>query len=471
MNLDFEIVGSLDPFFFSESFISLVMGPVGSTKTTAGIMKILYHASQMAPCADGIRRSRAFWVRNTREQLRDTSIPDFLKWYPDGKFGAYLKSEQKYVLKVGDIECEVLFRGLDDSNDVRRLLSVQASFFIFDEFREINPDIYNAAQGRLGRYPDKSMNGVGCCKEDGTSNSHLWGMSNPPDSDTFWEDLISNPPSNVHITVQPSGLSPEADWLEFLPDDYYDNLAVGKSEEWVDVFVHAKFGRSLQGKPVFRSFDAAAHVAKEVLSPIGAGTIVIGMDAGLNPTAVLTQQIYDGRVLVLDAITGYKNGMGAVRFSRELLKPLLARKYASCGFVIILDPAAFARTPGDERSVADIMKAEGFLVKPASTNALAARLGTVEAFLTRTVNGKSAILVSPTCTELIAALRSKYRYKVRKPGTREEQQDDQPEKLHPWSDYADALQYACMRHDGGRTLGQGLSVRRQVKSVSAAGWT
>ena len=89
--INFEVIKSLDEFFYSEKFISLAVGPVGSTKTTAGIMKILHHAARMAPCKDGIRRSRAIWVRNTREQLRDTSIPDFLKWIPDGIMGSFLK--------------------------------------------------------------------------------------------------------------------------------------------------------------------------------------------------------------------------------------------------------------------------------------------------------------------------------------------------------------------------------------------
>jgi len=63
---------SVEPYLTSESFVSLIVGPVGSTKTTASIIKIAYHASRMAPCKDGIRRSRAIWVRNTKEQLRDT---------------------------------------------------------------------------------------------------------------------------------------------------------------------------------------------------------------------------------------------------------------------------------------------------------------------------------------------------------------------------------------------------------------
>jgi hypothetical protein len=467
--INFEVIESLDEFFYSKKFISLAVGPVGSTKTTAGIMKILHHAALMAPCKDGIRRSRAIWVRNTREQLRDTSIPDFLKWIPDGVMGSFLKTEYKFLLKVGDIECEVLFRGLDDANDVRRLLSLQASFFVFDEFREIHPDIYNAAQGRIGRYPDKMMNGVGCQTDDGEPNMHLWGMTNPPDMDTYWEDLLTEPPENVHVTIQPSGLAPEADWTQFLPDDYYDNLAQGKTEDWIDVYIHAQFGKSLSGQPVFRSFDRAVHVSKTELTPMFTdSSLIIGVDAGLTPAAVIGNVAYDGRLVVYDSLIS--DGMGALRFVRERLKPLLVNKYPGRRALIIIDPAAFQRVQTDERTVADIYKNEGFTVRPARTNSVAARISAVDKYMTRIVDGKYGFLACPThATNLIQALAGKYRYKINTKGVR----DEKPEKSHPWSDVADAFQYMCLHADGGEVFGamNFSNQRKSVVKVSSGGWT
>jgi len=467
--INFEVIESLDDFFYSKKFVSLAVGPVGSTKTTAGIMKILHHAAIMAPCKDGIRRSRAIWVRNTREQLRDTSIPDFLKWIPDGVMGHFLKTEYKFVIKVGDIECEVLFRGLDDANDVRRLLSLQASFFIFDEFREIHPDIYNTAQGRVGRYPDKMMNGVGCQTDDGGMNMHVWGMTNPPDMDTFWETLLTEPPENVHVTIQPSGLAPEADWTKFLPDDYYDNLAHGKTEDWTDVYIHAKFGKSLSGQPVFRSFDRTAHSSREEITPMYSDDpIIIGVDAGLTPAAVIGQVAYDGRLIVYDALIS--DGMGALRFVRERLKPLLANRFPGRRTLVIIDPAAFQRAQTDERTVADIYKAEGFTVRPARTNSVAARLAAVEKYLTRVVDGQYSFLVdSVNATSLVQALAGKYRYKINTKGAR----DEKPEKSHPWSDVADAFQYLCLHADGGEVFGALAQSRqrKEVVKVAAGGWT
>jgi len=439
-----------------------------STKTTAGIMKILHHAAQMAKCKDGIRRSRCIWVRNTREQLRDTSIPDFLKWIPQDIMGVFLKTEYKFIIKVGDIECEVLFRGLDDQNDVRRLLSLQASFIVFDEFREIHPDIFNAAQGRVGRYPDKMMNGVGCKTDDGRPNAHLWGMTNPPDVDTFWEDLISEPPSNVHITIQPSGLAPEADWTKFLPDDYYDNLALGKTQDWIDVYIHAQFGKSLSGQPVFKSFVRDTHTSKNELTPMfSSAPLLIGVDAGLTPAAVIGQLAYDGRLLVYDALIS--EDMGALRFIRERLKPLLTNKFPGRAAIIIIDPAAFQRVQTDERTVADIYRAEGFLLKPAKTNSVAARIAAVEKYLTRVVDGKYSLLIDGVhASPLVQAMSGKYRYKVNTKGVK----DEKPEKSHPWSDVSDAFQYLCLHADGGETFGGTVGeTSRKVVKVSSAGWT
>ena len=312
-NLQYTPPESVKDFLTSDAFISLIVGPVGSTKTTAGIMKIAYHAKKMAKCKDGIRRSRAIWVRNTREQLRDTSIPDVLRWYPDGQAGTYLKSEYKFILRFDDVECEILFRGLDDSNDVRRLLSLQASFGILDEFREINPDIFNALQGRLGRFPSKLDNSVGCVDDNGASNAHIWGMTNPPDMDTFWEQYLSEPPDNAECFFQPSGLSQEADWLEFLPEGYYENLAEGKSEDWVDVYINAQFGKSLSGQPVFRAFDRDIHVSEKELNYIKLSTnpLVIGMDFGLTPACTISQVDPQGRFLTYANLVS--DGMGTLR--------------------------------------------------------------------------------------------------------------------------------------------------------------
>ena len=469
---------SLIPFFTSEKFISLIVGPVGSGKTSAAILKIAYHASRMAPCKDGIRRSRCVWIRNTRQQLADTSIPDFLKWYPDGVAGNFEKTNTKFTLRFNDVECEVLFRGLDDANDVKRLLSLQASFAVMDEFREIHKDIFETMQGRLGRYPDKVLvpprpewgtdakgNPIGgCVTEDGKSNAHIWGQTNPPDMETFWEEFINNAPENAYVGIQPSGLSPEADWLEYLPEDYYENLAKGKSEDWIDVYIHAKFGKTLSGTPVFRAFARDVHVAKEPLNYIRSSSfpLIVGMDVGLHPAAVIGQMTPTGRLVVLHSMS--ESGMGALRFVRERLKPVLSQRFPGQPAIVILDPAANTRSQTDERTVLEVLKEEGFQVRTAKTNALQPRISAVDSFLTRMIDGKGGIVFDEAyCHGVITALAGKYRYRLKKNGDAE----DSPEKNHPWSDLADSLQYLCLHTDTSGVFGGHKNTKsRPVKQVN-----
>lgn len=458
---------SLTPFFLSDKFVNLVVGPVGSTKTTASILKIAHEAARVAPCRDGLRRSRTVWIRQTREQLRDTSIPDFLKWYPDGQAGSFIKSEGRFILKFADVEAEVLFRGLDDSNDVRRLLSLQASFAVADEFRELNMDIFKAMQGRLGRYPDKSMNGVGCADESGKLLKKFWGASNPPDFDTPWEQFLTNPPENAAVFFQPSALSPEADWLQFLDADYYTNLAEGKDQDWIDIYIHAKFGRSLSGRPVHPGFNHTFHVAKSTLTPHRHPDkpLLLGFDFGLTPACAICQVDLQGRLLVLEAVPS--EGMGLVQFLQRKLKPVLAERFAGYRALAVGDPAGRQRVQTDERSCFEVLKQEGFKVIAAPTNSVVARIAALDKFLSRQVDGGPGFLIDPRCTFLIKALRGNYRYKVKQ---KTGEFDEKPEK-NDASHIAEALQYAALQADAaswGYNLG---SAKREVKKVSARGWT
>ena len=453
---------SVVPFLSSEKFANFIVGPVGSTKTTASIIKIAYEAKQIARCRDGIRRSRCVVVRNTRQMLWDTTIPDFLKWFPDGVAGTLMKTDSKFLLKFDDVECEVLFRGLDDANDVRRLLSLQLTFGMMDEFREINPDVYNALTGRLGRYPDKTMNSVGACDDSGKQVHKVWGATNPPDADTFWEEQLTSPPQNMHVTIQPSGLSDEADWVQYLPTGYYDNLCEGKTPDWIDVYVHGKFGRSLSGTPVYeKTFVEDFHIASENIKPIANADypVTIGIDFGRTPAAVFMQRDPRGRVLVLSELTS--ENMGLDTFINTKLNPHIANTFPGYQFVAAPDPAGFAKQQANEMTLVDQLKAAGFRCVKPPTNDPDKRIQAVERLLSQQLDGKAMFLVDPRCTMLIRGFRSGYRYKVKKNGEIE----DKPDK-NEFSHCHDALQYGAAVIDMN-IRGFGMqNTRREVRRVS-----
>lgn len=481
MKIDFDSVPSVADYIRGEKFQNFIVGPIGSTKTTGSLMKLVYEASRVAKGRDGIRRSRYAIVRNTRQQLFDSTIKDFLKWFPDGQAGTFAKTDSTFKLKLKDIECEVMFRGLDDSNDVRRLLSLQLTGAFMDEFREINPDIFSALTGRLGRYPDGMLvphrakwgndnkgNPIqGCVDDNGKSMKRLWGSTNPPDIDTFWHEYLTQyDESAVQVSIQPSGLSQEADWIHLLPSDYYDDLIKGKTQEWINVYVHGKWGESLSGRPVFKTFSLDLHVAKQTLRPMRTESrpLIIGFDFGLNPSAVICQTDMFGRLMVFAAESS--EGMGVTRFIQTVLRPLMAQRFPGLMCIVVGDPAGTQRAQTDERSCFDILKAEGFKAMPARTNSPVARIAAVDAYLMRQVEGQPGLIIDPSAKRLIHAMRGGYRYKLKKSG----EMEDAPEK-NQHSHIADAFQYACLHADGGLRGTLFGTQARPVLKTNAIGWT
>jgi hypothetical protein len=88
--------------------------------------------------------------------------------------------------------------------------------------------------------------------------------------------------------------------------------------------------------------------------------------------------------------------------------------------------------------------------------------------------GEPALQISRTgCPTLIQAMGDKYRYRRKRDG----QMEDLPEKLHPWSDICDSLQYFALG-TGMNLTGRVLMRERRyaarpmtAERISSAGWT
>ena len=159
---------------------------------------------------------------------------------------------------------------------------------------------------------------------------------------------------------------------------------------------------------------------------------------GAPPAAILGEQDTFGRILIPDELTS--ENMGAQRFCREKLKPLLNRKYRGMAIHLEVDPACNQRAQTDEKSVAQILEKElGVRPKGADSNTLVDRLGAVDTVLNRLVEGKPGYLIDPSCKVLIRGFTSGYRYPMSNKGVK----GDSPEK-NAYSHPHDANQYLCM---------------------------
>ena len=387
-----------------ELFYSWIVGPVGSGKTTGIFFKLIYMAKLQAPSPDGIRRTRAVIVRNTMPQLKDTTLVSWSYSFKDGQAGSWNATDKIFTLRYSDVECIVMFRPLDTPDDISRVLSLEINFALIDEFVDIPKAIVDALGARLGRYK----------QPDGTPVTiwGMWGSSNPSTEDNWWYDYLhTSLPDNAMYFHQPSGLSQQAENIENLPGkrNYYLNLIKGKSNVWTKQFVEAEWGFSIAGQPVVVGFDAARHVSPYPLTCNPYLPLVMGFDPGITGSAVIFgQEDLDGRLKVFAELV--QSGMGAQRIVDERIKPLLRNRFPKIQRAIVApDPAAANRTPTDEGTVLKVMK-KYFEVDIETNNRFPLRLDAIDYYVSRSVQGSPALLIDPSCINLIRALKGGWRY-------------------------------------------------------------
>ncbi len=458
-NINFTPTLTCGKFMMDDAKMRVLMGPVGSSKSVTSIFEVIRRAGQQEPNAQGIRKTRCAVVRETARQLADTTIKTALDWFPPGVCGRYMRTTKTYFFEVGDVQCEIMFRALDDADDVANLNSLELTFAWFNECRDIHPDIIDAMSKRVGRYPSK--------KDGGPTWHGMWGDTNPPTMDTWWyyqmegldaKDGVSPNDNGWAVYKQPSGRGPLAENVENLPEGYYD--IQGRSEEYIRVYIDGEYGLSSAGQPVYKYFRPDYHMATSTLSPIlnGVRPIVIGMDLGLTPAAVIGQSDPRGRALIYAEAVSFD--MGVQRFVRTVLKPLLFERFPGANIMIVVDPAGVQRAQTDERSAVDIIKAEGLKVISAKTNNVSARIGAVDDYLMRHADGDSAFVLDPSCMALKSAMMGGYRFHPKTGAI------DKNKHSH----VAEALQY-LMLHIASISDGSIIAQRREVKTRSAAGWT
>lgn len=482
-------------FINSPAYVRLIAGPIGSGKSVCCCHELMRLAVSQEPNERGERKSRALIVRNTADQLAKTVRKTFFAWFPPGVWGTWKESEKSYYIKQTlpdgtKLDFEVWFMPLDTPQDVQRALSLEITYLYCNEWRELHAAVIDGLLGRLKRYPSGP---------DGSpTRSCAIFDTNMPDVDTWHFDKMENPPSNWSIHVQPPAILNADEWLakydeepdpdlgiegyddtewwvdpngdnvDHLEPTYYQDIVPGKSQDYIDVYLRCRYGRSLSGLPVYdRTFNPEFHVADKPFAPLRSDShpVVIGLDFGRTPAACFMQRNVYGQVVVLSELTS--ENMGIETFLDTLLKPHIATHYQGCTFLVAPDPAGFAKQQIGEVSPVDIVKAAGFKVARPVTNDPERRIQAVERLLADSPGGRPGFTINPDVTMLIQGFKYGYRFKLNKAGV----QDAKPEKNN-YSHIHDACQYGALVIEGNQVQGGYLQrqTRRPVKRVQYA-WT
>ena len=435
-------------FMLSEATMRALMGPVGGGKTTAAIVELLRQSILMTPGEDGIRRSKMLIVRNTKQQLKDTTLASVLELLPIEIF-KWREQDQIMRFKFGDVESDWLFRALDSPEDVQRVLSLQVSWTWVEEAREVPVQLLSDLEGRTGRYPSQS-GGF-------RYRSGIIYTTNPPEIDSDHYKLLEHLPQeeenensiiDVEVFKQPSGLSPEAENTENLRPGYYEGLSKGKRQDWIDVYVHGRYAKSMSGKPVYEASFQYDRRTKANLRIDPKLPIIVGVDGARNPAMVFMQVGHDGKLRKLREACGFDMGMKT--FITRYLDPIVNTWFRTNPLVFIGDPSFTRQGDGDDNSTYKELKLQYVTKKPGSGNKVRAartndpvsRINALdEPFRNWWPDGEPGVVYDLECRMCIEGLRSKYRY-VRTKGA-QGQLRDSPEK-NRWSHVVEADQYGTL---------------------------
>lgn len=423
-------VPTIDAFARSNKFFRGLMGPFGSGKSSGCVIEFPRRTDMQKAQGDGVKRARYAAIRNTYRQLEDTTIRTFEQWMPFSDFGRYYSSDHTFVCdKVPGMEFEVLFRALDNDRHVKNLLSLELTGAWINEAREIPKTIVDALEGRVGRYP-----GV---KDGGCDWFGIWADTNPPDDDSWWyKHFEETAPENAELFKQPSGLSDAAENMQNLPPNYYKNLMLGKSDEFVKVYIKGEYGYVADGKPVYPEYNDRVHC--QHVEAVKGLPIYRGWDFGLTPACMLSQLLPSGRWIILDELMA--DDMGIERFGNNVIT-WCGQKWDGFEFEDIGDPAGESKSQTDEKTCFQILNAMGIKIRGGDQDPNI-RIESVKKPLNMMVSGLPAFTLHPRCKTLRKGFMGRYRY--RRMQTAQERYDNKPEK-NEYSHVHDAAQYVATK--------------------------
>jgi hypothetical protein len=479
-------VPTIKKFAKDSTFMRAITGPFGSGKSSGCCMELYRKAVDQDPDSEGVRRTRFAAVRNSYPQLRDTTKQTWDHWFEHMEPGWKISDHDFYLNTTAPdgspVQSVIHFRPLDKPTDIKNLLSLELTGAWFNEMREIPMSIVNAMRGRVGRFPPKNPDGTG-----GASWKGIIGDTNPPDVDhpffkLFEEDqphacrtcrtprgqMVLLPSRNRDNTIiplmsrecpmckkgienafpltaifhQPSGLSPEAENLAALPPDYYQMLAAGMDQDFINVYVHGQYGYVKDGKPVYLNYDPNWHFSKEILKARPNYPIIISFDnTGLTQACVISQYLPNGQFRALHE--WLVEGMGTRRLCRDLVRPFVYSTYPGIMILLTGDPAGVKGADTDERNTfEEITEAFGLPATPARSNSFQSRFNAVDSFLQKRIGTDPGFLVSQSCKMLHRGFCGEYKMK-RLQIVSQEKYVNRPDK-NLIANVHDALQYGCM---------------------------
>jgi hypothetical protein len=329
-------------FITSKAEADLFACRMGEGKSAAIAWCIWYHT---------INNPGAKWavIRDTWENLRDTTLEEFLRWFPDGVAGNFVKSTKTWTWNCEGLSGKIYWLGMDVEQDAAKLQSRELAGVCLDEPAPaagqggISEFIFDAAMTRL-RQPGMKWYGVKLA-ENNPDEGH-WTHRRFVEPGYKGDPNIKLPELqtrgfNFFQTVRPEN-------LKNLPDGYYETMANRYDEagrpDLKARFAEGEFGFQQPGEPVTPEFNKSIHV-KPSLNVLDS-QLYCCWDFGHNPTCLISQITPMTNWNFLEAYVG--DGIGTLELIEDIIKGRIEERFKGLPISHYGDPQ------GKQRSDASI---------------------------------------------------------------------------------------------------------------------
>lgn len=407
-----------------------VMGPYGSGKSVGLNLQAVFNVMKlMPPCKDGIRRAKAAFIRNTYDELKQTTYEMFLSWF--GEMGAVHATKKPLEIKInfnddeGAIELFIQFLSLDKPEQYRKLRS---SFFTFAYINEVSesPDgIVSQVLGRTGRFPSLDLLDTSKIKKwferdilvDGkwekTKIPYWSGVlcdTNPPEVDSDLYNLFEKKnPRGFKLYKQPAGLikgahgwevNHAAENIERLGLNYYMQQTYVATEEYIRVFCCGEYGSIKSGKLIYLDYNDDIH-AQENVQVLEGVDLRLSFDTWYTPACFISQYC-EGQLRGLAAL--WEPDITVDAFIHEIVNPYIKANFPGLKVGRVnVDPAALAgeKVHGATSDYTALTRAYGSIVRTAHTNQIKPRHNAVTYLLKHISRGKPSLVIDKHKCEIL----------------------------------------------------------------------
>lgn len=429
----------------SESLFRVVIGPVGSGKTTGMCCEVMRIADmQLCYPGDAYKRARIAIIRNTTPELKTTTINTWKDWFPEEACGPIVWSspiKHKIIRRPqgrpGDpdfkpgLNLEVLFLALDKPKDVKKLRSLELTAAYINEISEVPYQILNMLKRRVGRYPaareidGRKYEAVRACviADSNAMDEDHWLFKLKEEQPVGWTFFVQPPAIlevedhtkikvrcvepdpryraklfHVEQVIKAAGrlwvVNPEAENIKYLRTNYYYDQVSGSDLPSIRRDLQAKFVYVQDGRPVVSNYHDETFAVDD-LPLLKDRDLLAGLDVGggtLNPACILAQRSRRGTWLLHAEIV--PDEMGVENFHRAIRQALpeiapgfeIAKAYA--------DPACIKRDELYEVQIKDFLSAKGIPVMEAPTNDIRARIDAWHMVFNRFIDGRPGVLIN-----------------------------------------------------------------------------